>query len=417
MIQKSFSKTIIIMVTASFLVVGNSSSTFASVCRDTSCLLTRFAEVSRDNTRLGTENSTLIKRNSELAKKLADLERSFADLGKKVVDLENIQSSLDGVKEALLIWTAAVEETKQHLRDLESKISKAEEEVHQNLMDAQVPPVLFKVADCNEGDWSCQKWQNSEGKFLPNKEMYPILLVIPSFSSRGLERISEERQSELSKGRSETVADFYRKEGYKVSVGDPVEGRSGALLMFFAVGFSERRVQSLEIEVRKNFNHVLQRLDQLEGRIKKVEDRLKALEGDKHMRFQLGVYLGGDTQGLFSGVKFDLVFLTKSRKTPNVSLGAGAGLSQSRFVGWNANLDFAWEVKRWFELGISLSTFVDASKLERTKSATVGLGPVVRFLPVKGFFVEAKPLIGVTLYPSGRGEFGGGGILSIGGTW
>jgi len=416
MVHKFFSKTIIIMVTASFLVVG-SSNAFASVCRDTSCLLTRFAEVSRDNTRLGTENRSLINRNSELVKKLAELEKSFIDLGKKVMDLENIQSSLNGIKEALLIWTAAVEETKQQLRDLESKISKAEEEVDNNLLNAQVPPVLFLVADCNEGDWSCQKWQNSEGKVLPNKEMYPTLLVIPSFSSRGLERISEEKQANLSKGRSKTVADFYRNKGYEVSVGDPIEGRSGALLMFFAVGSSERRVKSLEIEVKKNFNHVLQRLDHLERRVKGVEERVEILEKEKPMRFQLSAYLGGDTQGFFSGVKFDLVFLTKSRKTPNVSLGAGVGLSQSRFVGWVANLDFAWEIKRWCELGISLSTFVDASKLERTKSATVGLGPVVRFLPVKGFFIEVKPIIGATLYPSGRGEIGGGGMLSIGGTW
>lgn len=416
MIHKFFSKTIIIMVTASFLVVGGSNA-FASVYKDTSCLLVRFAEVSRDNTRLGTENSTLIKRNSELVKKLADLERSFVDLGKKVVDLENIQSTLEGVKEALLIWTAAVEETKRQLRDLESKISKAEEEVDQNLRDAQVPPVLFLVADCGEGDWSCQKWQNSEEKVLPNKEVYPTLLIIPSFSSRGLRRIPEERQSELSKGRSQTAADFYKKEGYEVSVGDPVEGRSGVLLMFFAIGFSKKGMQSLEIEVKKNFNYVLQRLDQLESKVRGMEERVEVLEKGKSMRFQLGAYLGGDNQGFFSGVKFDLVFLTKSRKTPNVSLGAGVGLSQSRFVGWNANLDFAWWIKRWCELGISLSTFVDASKLERTKSATVGLGPVIRFLPVEGFFIEAKPIMGATLYPSGRGEIGGGGVLSIGGTW
>ena len=220
MIHKFFSKTIIIMVTASFLVVGGSNA-FASVYKDTSCLLVRFAEVSRDNTRLGTENSTLIKRNSELVKKLADLERSFVDLGKKVVDLENIQSTLEGVKEALLIWTAAVEETKRQLRDLESKISKAEEEVDQNLRDAQVPPVLFLVADCGEGDWSCQKWQNSEEKVLPNKEVYPTLLIIPSFSSRGLRRFRKKDSLELSKGALKLQL-ILQKEGYEVSVGDPV---------------------------------------------------------------------------------------------------------------------------------------------------------------------------------------------------
>ena len=76
-----------------------------------------------------------------------------------------------------------------------------------------------------------------------------------------------------------------------------------------------------------------------------MEERVEVLREGKVHEIPAGCLSWRRQPGFFSGVKFDLVFLTKSRKTPNVSLGAGVDLASPGFVCWNANLNFAWWIQ------------------------------------------------------------------------
>ncbi|MFA6427664.1 MAG: hypothetical protein WCW16_04470 [Candidatus Magasanikbacteria bacterium] len=251
-------------------------------------LETKLAMTEGERDRLREQLGTAQRSGEETAAQLGRAERELESTRLRVAELEGV---LDRYKsgEARRLALQAVEEAKGEAELAEiardELRAQASDRQIQAYSDAGVSPMLFSVADMPEDVWGFEDGDESQiiWQQFPDSKDYPTVLVIGSFSARGVDRpgmrhISEETQAQWAIKRAEIVAAELQVKGFRtIQATATVEARSGVLLMYFGVGFGPEYVQSLAKDVaglQGAIDAIKERIANLERRMSQAETRL-----------------------------------------------------------------------------------------------------------------------------------------------